>query len=250
MTLADTTKSSPPHVSRAVGISTTRVPSSCAFGPAREDRLRATARFILQEHIQVWNLDRTLSFPMPPDRVLEGREGALWSVGFDAGGRTSPQAQRAGHRPLGWLNARPTDDTPRRHGPDSQRLLQPGRWPARGLCLRCPDNRLGPCRRPQGPARNEPRLASLTHSSRRHDRTRLRLPPKNTSAIYLHILPMPAQCELQGERQHGSSSTPEKSLKSTSFQSQPNTRQMADAPDSKSGPRKQGVGSGSTLGTK
>lgn len=37
---------------------------------------------------RLWNLDRTLSFPMPPDRVLEGCEGALWSVGFDADGRT------------------------------------------------------------------------------------------------------------------------------------------------------------------
>ncbi len=58
------------------------------------------------------------------------------------------------------------------------------------------------------------------------------------SAILLHILPMPSQCDYNANDRRGERITRAKSLKSTSIQSQPNTRRMADAPDSKSGPRK------------
>ena len=100
-------------------------------------------------------------------RARSPRRGSV--VGRFRRRRANPRRRlRArGHRPLGLLNVRPPDNTPRRHGPDSQRLLQLGRWPARRLRLRCPDDRLEPCWRPQDPARNEPRLASLTRRSRR-----------------------------------------------------------------------------------
>jgi WD40 repeat protein len=38
--------------------------------------------------VRAWDLDRPLAFPSPPDRVVNGLEGALWSVGFDPSGRT------------------------------------------------------------------------------------------------------------------------------------------------------------------
>jgi hypothetical protein len=56
----------------------------------------------------------------------------------------------------------------------------------------------------------------------------------NSSAHVAPVSPTRLQCGAQ----RGPAQTHEKSLKSTSIEHQPNVRQMADAPDSKSAPRK------------
>jgi hypothetical protein len=58
------------------------------------------------------------------------------------------------------------------------------------------------------------------------------------SAILLHVLAMRAQRDYNAANTEGDRETSAKSLKSTSIQHQLNVRLMADAPDSKSGPRK------------
>ncbi len=59
-----------------------------------------------------------------------------------------------------------------------------------------------------------------------------------SSAILLHTLPVSAQRDYNAIDAEDHRGTWTKSLKSTSNRSQPNIRQVADVPDSKSGPRK------------
>jgi hypothetical protein len=67
---------------------------------------------------------------------------------------------------------------------------------------------------------------------------------RELSAILLHTLPVRAQCHYNANHADGLSSTPAKSLKSTPIQHQSNVSQMADAPDSKSGPCQQVLAGG------
>jgi WD40 repeat protein len=39
-------------------------------------------------HARVWDVSRPLTFPSPPDRMLDGHGGALWSAGFSPDGQT------------------------------------------------------------------------------------------------------------------------------------------------------------------
>jgi hypothetical protein len=59
------------------------------------------------------------------------------------------------------------------------------------------------------------------------------------SAIPLHTLPVSDQCDYNASEADGHRETSARPLKSASLQHQSNVRQMADAPDSKSGPRKE-----------
>jgi hypothetical protein len=67
------------------------------------------------------------------------------------------------------------------------------------------------------------------------------------SAIFLHTLPVSAQRDYNAVDAEGWRETSAKPLESTSIQHQANVRQMADAPDSKTGPRTGGVGSSPTF---
>ena len=46
--------------------------------------------------MRAWDLDRPSAFPSPPDRVLDGKEGAIWSVGFGPGGRVLASGSERG----------------------------------------------------------------------------------------------------------------------------------------------------------